>query len=163
MAEKIFIFTAGNEAAQAHLKDSIQKPATLEKALATFDSEHHARLKQLHEQHGLYAWGAVPGKQNTPRWNTMEPGDWTLCVYKRGYHYVARVTAKFDNEKFARKVWGSDPAGKTWQLMYFLDKPRAIDAPLDDTADLLGSGFMGFTRISNDKLQRITNEFGDIE
>src|SRR5688572_33359610 len=74
---QIFIFTAGNADAQAHLADSIESPIELDRALRTFPSEAETEIRRISESaNGLYAWGAVPGQQNTPRWNQMKVGDW---------------------------------------------------------------------------------------
>src|SRR5256885_14962722 len=95
---QIFVFTAGNADAQAHLADSIQAPVALERALAQFSSELHADIRRIHEQAGgLYAWGAVPGPQNTARWQQLKAGDWMLCVFNSAYRFVAQVLAKYDN------------------------------------------------------------------
>src|SRR5688500_13905050 len=93
MSRQIFVFTAGNEAAQAHLSDSIQNPIALEVALQTLPSDHHEIIKNLDLGQGLYAWGAIPGPQNTQRWNAMKAGDWVLCVYGGRYRYIARLAA----------------------------------------------------------------------
>jgi hypothetical protein len=94
----LFVFTAGNPEAQANLEKSGQ---------------------------GFYAWGATPGPQNEANWNQMATGDWVLCVYGNAYRYVAQILAKFRNARFAKKIWGSDTEGDTWEYMYFLTKPAA--------------------------------------
>lgn len=161
---QIFIFTAGNADAQAHLADSIEAPINLDRALRTFASEAEPDLRRIHDSaNGLYAWGAVPGQQNTQRWNLMKVGDWALCVYDSTYRYVAQVLAKFDNETFARDVWGVDPQGRTWNLMYFLTKPQRISIPVATLADTLNAGYMGFTKISDEKLELIAADFGSVQ
>ena len=124
--EQIYIFTAAASAARDHLRVSIQQPIDLDTALQSFRAEKHAEIQEIHQTHGLYAWGAVPGQRNGPTWESMQADDWVLCVFDSRYRYVAQVAAKFDNEQLARQLWGSDESGAAWQLMYFLTKPQAV-------------------------------------
>src|SRR5215203_1423621 len=161
---QIFIFTAGKPEAQQHLVDSIKNPIDEETVFGSFASAHQEELKRIREEsNGFYAWGAVPGLRNTPTWETMERGDYVLCVYDSTYHFVARVLAKYENEKFARRVWGVDEDGQTWKYMYFLTKPIEVHQPLYEFESYLHSRYQGFTRISNDRLNEIEEDFGNIE
>jgi hypothetical protein len=161
---QIFIFTAGREEAQQHLVDSIKNPIDEETVFASFASADWEELKRIREVgNGFYAWGAVPGLRNIPTWETMERGDYVLCVYDSTYHYVARILATYENERFARRVWGEDEDGQTWKYMYFLTKPMEIDQPLYEFEGYLHSRYQGFTRISNERLDEIEEDFGSIE
>src|SRR5687767_7876378 len=98
----IFVFTASERAARAHLRDTIEAPVPLERALTTFPRDAHEQLGQIASEHvGLYAWGAIPGPKNRSTWQSMNPADWAVCMYEKTYHYVAKVVAKFQNERFA--------------------------------------------------------------
>src|SRR5918994_4463302 len=115
MMPQIFIFTAGNPEARQHLMDSIRNPIDLDKVFGSFPSTDREELERIREEgNGFYAWGAVPGLRNIPTWETMERGDYVLCVYDSTYGYVARVLAKYQNERFARRVWDEDEDGRTW-------------------------------------------------
>jgi hypothetical protein len=93
----------------------------------------------------------------------MERGDYVLCVYDSTYHYVAQVLAKHDNRELAEAVWGTNEQGQTWQLMYFLTEPREIDLPLSELANHLHRRYQGFTRISDERLDAIAEEYGSVE
>ena len=93
----------------------------------------------------------------------MAVGDRVLCVFENRYRFAARVTAKFDNEKFATRIWGTDPNGKTWRLVYFMDAPVELDIPVARLSSHLGAGYMGFTKLSDDKIRRIEADFGTVE
>ena len=138
--------------------------AAVETVFSSFASADREELERVREEgNGFYAWGAVPGLKNTPTWETMERGDYILCVYDSTYHYVARVLAKYDNERFARRVWGEDEDGQTWKYMYFLTKPIEVHQPLYEFEGYLHSRYQGFTRVSNDRLSEIEEDFGTIE
>jgi 5-methylcytosine-specific restriction endonuclease McrA len=84
-------------------------------------------------------------------------------VYGSAYHYVARVLAKHDNEPFARRVWGEDEDGETWEYMYFLTEPIEVNRPLHEFEGYLRGRYWGFTRISNLELEAIEEDFGSVE
>jgi hypothetical protein len=103
---QMFVFTAGNSNARQHLRDSIERPVDPETVFDTFPAYQHEELKRIYEQgNGFYAWGAIPGRDNTPNWEAMQPGDFVLCVYGATYHYVCRLIDKYNNERFAETVW----------------------------------------------------------
>jgi AAA domain (dynein-related subfamily) len=160
---QIYVFTAGNAEARRHLDDSIRRPVQLERALEFFPREQHEEIARLHNEHGLYAWGAVPGRMNNPLWNLLQINDWVFCVFDSRYRYAARVTAKFDNARFANEVWGLDPVGRTWQLMYFLTKPVPIDVPVSAGTPELASGYQGFSKVGPERLEAIVANHGSID
>jgi len=161
---QIFVFTASNRQARQHLDDSILNSVNREIVYQTFSEEDHPRLEEIEQKNnGFYAWGAIPGDQNIPRWKRLDPEDWILCVYDNQYHFAARIIDTFDNEEFAEKVWGRNPEGKTWQFMYFLTKPEKVHAGVLDLSDYLNSTYRGFFRIGDEKLDRIRNDFGTID
>ena len=161
--EQIFIFTAANKEAQKNLDVSICNPITLSRALENFPKENHERIKQISESDGLFAWGAIPGNQNTPNWRKIAQGDWVLCMYDNHYHFLAKFIEKYNNEKFARAIWGEDSDSKeTWSLMYFLTKPQKINIPIRSLGTYLRTIYRGFSRIKDEQLEQIEKDFGSI-
>jgi hypothetical protein len=73
--QNIFVFTAGDTAARAHLADSISNPIDQNRVLEFFDLNDREIVSQINFEHGLYAWGAIPGVQNNPRWDQIKNGD----------------------------------------------------------------------------------------
>ncbi|SMC23755.1 AAA domain (dynein-related subfamily) [Desulfacinum hydrothermale DSM 13146] len=163
MSRQLFIFTAGNPEARKHLEDTIENHINLERIIGFFGPEEQEELRNIDRKHHLYAWGAVPGPNNERLWGEIKPEDYMLCVYNKTYQYVAEVLKKTRNEKCARELWGSDADGKTWELMYFLSKPRKIQIPVQNLSRYLNRSYRGFTKISQDKVQNIIKEFGDLK
>src|SRR5829696_5503689 len=161
---QIFVFTAGNPEARQHLADSIQNPVDDAVVFGNFDEAHHEELERIRgEGRGFYAWGAVPGIRNIPTWEQMERGDFILCVYDGAYHYVARLLGKYDNPECAVAIWGTNDEGQTWRYMYFLTEPIEVNQPLHEFEGYLHSKYQGFTRISNERLDEIEEDFETIE
>lgn len=93
----------------------------------------------------------------------MRPGDYVLCVYDKAYHYAAQVLGNYDNERLARAVWQQDEAGRTWQQLYFFTRPQEINIPLSKLERYLFKSYMGFSKISDEGLTKITQEFGSVD
>jgi hypothetical protein len=56
-----------------------------------------------------------------------------------------------------------DEDGRTWKYMYFLTEPIEVHQPLYEFEGYLHSRYQGFTRIANDRLSEIEEDFGTIE
>lgn len=162
---QMFVFTAGNPNARQHLRDSIERPVDQKIVFDTFSEHQHEELRMVHDQgNGFYAWGAIPGQFNTPNWEAMEPGNLVLCVYGATYHYVFRLIAKYENERFAETVWKRNEKGKTWQLMYFLTEPVKVDRRLSEFGDYLEPDrYWGFTRIEDWRIREIVASYGSVD
>ncbi len=163
MGHKLYVFTAGNQEARKHLHDTIENPIDFNEIEEFFGNDDKEQLRRIDKENRLYAWGAIPGKNNTKLWEKLNPGDYVLCVYDNTYHYIAKVLYKVRNKQCAEKLWGHDPKGQTWELMYFLSKPEKIEIPISRLSCYLNKRYMGFTKISEDKIRSIKEEFGDIE
>jgi len=162
---RLFIFTAGNPSARGHLSNSITNSIDKELVLRLCHPSEKFHLQQVHEKEkGLYAWGAIPGKGNQRNWEAMDIGDLVLCVYDSHYHFLSTVHGKINNEALAKEIWGEEN-GKTWQLMYFLSKPLPPvngPIPLFNLENYLNQRYLGFSKISDEKLNNINNQFGSI-
>jgi hypothetical protein len=93
----------------------------------------------------------------------MALGDWVLGVYGNTYRYVAQVLGKFRNAEAARAIWGVDENGNTWEFMYFLTKPLAVNRPVAALADELNQAYLGFSRIADDKVERLIRTYGSLD
>lgn len=161
---RIFVFTARKPKAKRNLEISIKGSIDEESVLDSFGSAHRADLEGIQEEgNGFHAWGAVPGPRNIPNWKSMERGDYVLCMYEKTYHYVARVLATYHNERFARRVWGEDDDGETWEYMYFLTEPLEIDGPVSEFEGYLNGVYRGFTKITDEQLGAIRKKYRSIE
>ena len=160
----IFVFTAGDSGARAHLGKSIVQALDAHLVSALRQEPSRSELKEIaNRQGGLWAWGAVPSNRNRSFWKRMNAGDWVLCVYENTYRHAARVTFKIEDEQLARRVWGEAPEGGTWSLMYFLTRPSSMAKPVAALAKYLNNGYRGFTRISDAKTARINDVFGSVD
>jgi 5-methylcytosine-specific restriction enzyme B len=163
-APQIFVFTAGNASARDHLRDSIDRPIPRDLCERYVDPGELSELRAATgDGDNLYAWGAVPGPQNSPRWEKLRPGDYVLTVSQLRYIRLARVVKTLRNPDFSRALWAGDYEGSTWELMYFLTTPQRTDRATADLATLLPSRYQGFSRISDEKVAAINARYGSVE
>jgi len=161
----IFVFTANSPEAKKHLDTSIKNAITKEKVLSTFDEIQHQDLLKIHDEgNGFYAWGDESGSRNIFNWEKIIPGDYVLCVSDNRYRYVSQVIGKYENERFAKEVWGyNSKTGETWRYVYILNEPNEINIAVSELANYLNRGYMGFTKIGDSRVDKIIEEYDSIE
>jgi hypothetical protein len=163
-ASNLYVFTATDPVAQEHLDESIRNPIATNLIIPHLNAEERTRALDARKAVGaFYAWGAVPGPRNIPNWRSMAIGDHVLTVYDGTYHYCATVKWKVHSRAAALAIWGESDAGEAYEYMYFLSRPRAIEARLGDVADYLNALYFGFTRIGHARIRKILRDFGSVE
>ena len=169
---QIFIFTAGNSAARAHLDDSIISPVDLTQLegsfLETTEDEdnlmNRTKLENFVGDKNIFCWGSMPTKRNLNTWSRMRKDDYVICVYENRYRFISRLKKRLNSFDLAKYIWGLSN-GETWQYMYFLTKPIPIDFHLSEISigDSPIKGFRGFKRISKERIDFIENKFGGLD
>ena len=142
-SSQLFVFTASDQAAEEHIKNSIANPIASAICDLHCDSAVLARVRERSGDGQFYAWGAKPGSRNQGTWGNLEVGDHILVYQKGRYTFRSRVVETLQNTDLAHAIWGSEN-GETWELMYFLRKPIEIDAPASDVSDVLPASYQGF-------------------
>jgi len=81
----------------------------------------------------------------------MEAGDWVLFYSEGRFPVAGRVLLREHAPRVAKRLWGTDSDGATWEYLYLLDELRWIEAPRPAVLDALTykPGFYprGFTRV----------------
>ena len=161
---QIFIFTAGNSSARSHLDDSIKNPIDFRKVEISLDKSQIEKLLISNNKKSIFCWGAMPGKNNLRNWNLMQKDDYVICVYSSHYRFISRCTGKIHSSKLANNIWGSLD-NKTWEYIYFLSRPLAIDIHLNNLE--IGSSpiksFGGFSRISDNRINDIKKKYSSLD
>lgn len=111
---------------------------------------------------GVTAWGTKAGRKVTT-WEAMEPGDWVLFYFDGRFPAAGRVLQREHSPSAARRLWGADGDGTTWEHMYLMDELRWIEAPRTEVLAALTykRSFYprGFTRVD----RRISTRYGSVE
>ncbi len=162
--KQIFIFTAGDLSARKHLDDSIKSPVSFSKLEKNIDKSIIDEKLYLIDKNNIFCWGAMPGKNNIRNWELMKEGDYVVCVYASHYKFISKCTGKIHSPELAKDIWGSVD-NKTWEYIYFLSNPSAIDFHLNDIEIGISpiKRFGGFTKISDERINYIKDKFSSID
>ena len=162
--KQIFIFTAGDLSARKHLDDSIKSPVSFSKLEKNIDKSIIDEKLYLIDKNNIFCWGAMPGKNNIRNWELMKEGDYVVCVYASYYKFISKCTGKIHSPELAKDIWGSVD-NKTWEYIYFLCNPLAIDFHLNDIEIGISpiKRFGGFTKISDQRINYIKDKFSSID
>jgi hypothetical protein len=133
----VFIVPANDRAARANFALTMRKRVPPSR-LRGLGAAALSRARAAPE--GVSVWGAMAGarESNVPTWSAMEPGDWALFYFDKRFPVAGRVLASQRSSAVAKRLWGTDANGKTWECMYLLDELRWIEAPRLATLAALG-------------------------
>jgi MoxR-like ATPase len=159
---QLFVFTASQPGAQANLQKSIANPVDPEFCKKHLSVEFLQRVRAGSKDGNYYVWGATTGSGNKRTWEALQSGDYVLVYQSGKYTYLSRVIAKIQNRDFAIALWGMMDGTETWELIYFLEPPTQLDIPTDELTDFLPLRYLGFTRMANDRTDRIAARYGSI-
>ena len=174
--QNVWIIVAAGDEARDHLKKSIEKPVEIYKVIEQLPEDKKEEIRDkirkiLGTKNECYMWGSTPGSSNERNWNRMNHGDICL-VYTRDesgslYKYWTKILGKLRSKELAELVWGTDRSGNTWELIYFLERPRRIHLPKEKFNEILGYDRsyapQGLVGISQERLNRIFEIYRTLE
>lgn len=155
----IFVFPASSSVAAANLNNTVWNP--LNRAMVEQFAPTAVKVADA-GGHDLRAWGVSTAGHNLPKWERMKAGDWVLFFAHKRFVLVAQTIHQERLTSFAQAAWGSMEDQKTWELVCFLTKPRRVSVPVEAVSDYLHTRYQGFTRIMEDRLERIERDFGSV-
>ena len=84
-------------------------------------------------------WGIKTGKggSNLPKIRKMNPGDWAIFSGDKHLYFGGTIALMWQDAPLARRLWGADEDGNTWEHMYALAETRGFDVPIDEVRDTL--------------------------
>ncbi|MEV5661106.1 hypothetical protein [Streptomyces flaveolus] len=140
-----------------HYQDTIVNPVVFDGHADLLDASTVAQLKELFPDGQAPMWGIVPGKRNVnvSRINKMRPGDWVFFSGDKRVYFGGTIALMWRNKELATRLWGTDPAGSTWEYMYALSGTRGFDIPVEEVRTLLSwnpnRNIMGITVLSDEE------------
>ncbi len=73
-------------------------------------------------------WGMVnSSKKNFGTWKKIQPNDIILFYGKNKLFFKGVIIDKEQNTSLAEELWGSNPQGLPWELLYFIKDGEEID------------------------------------
>ncbi|MET7458232.1 hypothetical protein ABZT03_41680 [Streptomyces sp. NPDC005574] len=123
-----------------HYRDTIVHPVVFDDHADILDASTIDELKGLFPDGRAQMWGVVPGKKNVnvSRINKMRPGNWVFFSGDKRVYFGGTIALMWRNKELATRLWGTDPAGSTWEYMYALSGTRGFDIPVEEIRTLLG-------------------------
>lgn len=142
---------------EQHYQDTIVSPVVFDDHADILDASTIDQLKQLFPDGQAQMWGVVPGKKNVnvSRIKKMRPGDWVFFSGDKRVYFGGTIALMWRHKDLATRLWGTDPAGSTWEYMYALSGTRGFDIPITEIRALLGwnpnRNIMGISVLSEEE------------
>lgn len=144
METEVFVFTASRPEARRHRERTIERMVPLAEI-----EPFAARVAAGLAKDGLDAvrcWGSIPGDGNLGTYARMRPGHWGLLYGGDGeFPWLLRLGRKAQAKRLARSLWGEDPSGRTWELMFFFDAAYRINLGIEEVRGAFGYVGDGWT------------------
>lgn len=156
----VLIQPSGGKVAKEHYETSIRRKVRFSEHLNALTSKELESLNSNFADGQAAMWGLVGGDNgiNISRWDSINPGDIVLFSGKKKMFAMGTIVTKFQNAQLAKRLWGKDSKGQTWEYMYTLSDVRDTDISYTDFNKAIGdnprNNHMGFRILKADKSER---------
>lgn len=137
---QLILQPSGNKGGREHYVDTVENQVEIQSLESNLPTDVLKMLLSAHPGGKAGFWGVVPGKNeiNVNKWARINVGD--IALFAREGKIVASgvVSTVFRSKVLAKKLWGDDISGNTWECMYSLDEIRVLDIPYSDMNKLVG-------------------------
>lgn len=107
-----------------------------------------------------YFWRLRLSKGNSRTWSRVTIGDYIVFRGPLQYFASSQVIAKKCDRALAQRLWGTDPSGDTWDLIFELSRPNPIIASVQDYEPIFGQRLGAFALVARERLEMAFSEFG---
>lgn len=162
---RIFIAAVESQRDRLDLDRSVGAPIERQLIIRNFSDATYPELIDIERRgHGFYAWGLRATPQNIENWFLMSVGDFILVAQKGSFRQYAKVLGRYENARAARAIWGAEsPDEEVREYLFFLSEPIALGLPCGELADYLQMEPAEFSRVSDEAMDRIEADFGNVE
>ena len=113
---KLLLLPASSRIPLEHFNDTVKNPISINLIKEFVYDE--SLISELDQSNSL--WGFKKTKVLENLWNSINENDIALFLSSGEFYYQASVGKKFASESLAKKIWGTDKDGKTWELVFTL-------------------------------------------
>ncbi|MDX3188832.1 hypothetical protein PV458_10545 [Streptomyces sp. MN03-5084-2B] len=151
-----------------HFRDTIDTRVRLADHADVIEPETLDALTAIYPDGMAQLWGATPGMsgRNVGRWRKLTPGDGVFFYGDKQIYMAGHIAFAFHNPALAVRLWGRDPNGLTWELMYALVNLRDIALPIEEIRTALGwndkAFIQGFTVVGGRQAENMV-ELSNLE
>jgi 5-methylcytosine-specific restriction protein A len=117
---RLFIQPCGDGAPLEHFRDTIQRPVEISTLEGLVEQPILDSLHTSFSSGRAALWGVVSGDKDRQKkiYRRMEEGDILLFTRKGGIFALGEVGQTFESKAAAKKLWGTDGSGQTWENMF---------------------------------------------
>ena len=157
---------AGNKDARKHYADTIQSPVRFSDFVDCLEPADVRRLTELFPTGLAPMWGVTPGTNgvNHNKFAKADLGSVVLFATAGRLFAAGVIALKFSNRTLARRLWGENDTGMTWEHMYALDQLVSLDISYAQFNSVVGyksnNIIQGFNVLDRDKSERVLDHFG---
>jgi hypothetical protein len=121
-----------------HYANTIVKPVVFDDHTDLLEPDVLEQLNRQFPSGRARMWGVVPGRANTSKYLSLNPGD-GVALYGQGELYAAgRIAVLFNNAELALRLWGADDHERTWEQMYAMADFHDVQVPIQLVQQIMG-------------------------
>lgn len=165
---QVILQPSANKNSRKHYRDTIEEPVDLVTYRTVLGVPMFQHLANLFPSGFAPMWGVTPGAAdaNKKKWDRVELGATVLFTAKGRVYGRGVVAARFQNATLAKRLWGVDDRGDTWEYMYALDSVTAVDIPYAEFNSAVGykrnNVIQGFTVMDESRSSAFLESFPGI-
>ncbi|MCX8495929.1 MAG: hypothetical protein ORN51_07080 [Akkermansiaceae bacterium] len=154
---QVVLQPSGNKGSREHYRNTIDELVDLAAHRDLLGEALFQHLISLFPSGQAPMWGVTPGQgdRNRASWQKIELGASALFAADKQIFSRGMIAAVFHNPPLARRLWGIDENGATWEYMYALDSVEEVNIPYAAFNAAVGyksnNIIQGFTVLSEEK------------
>jgi 5-methylcytosine-specific restriction protein A len=158
---RVALQPCGNPAGRANFRKTVENPVDLSTRINLLSSRHQDEIINRYPPGGdARMWGVLGSMWS--QWEKLSPGDLVLFLMDKKVVFSGRVGLKFENEAFAKSLWGAKETGETWELIYTLSGGQSLSIPKDELKNAMAANpddsIMGFRVLDEDQSTRVLRD-----
>ena len=151
-----------NKVAQQHYQDTIDnKDLMLNDIKDKLGNQDYQNLSDIYGENHIHIWGVTPSSYS--KWDRMNVGDIAIFSKQNEIFSYGVVCFKLHNAELAKKLWGKDSDGNTWEYIYFLTEVTNIHISYKDFNKAVGYDeryiIQGFNVLTQEKTDNFLNVY----
>ncbi len=162
---QVVLQPSGNKGSREHYRNTIDELVDLAAHRDLLGETLYQHLLSLFPSGQAPMWGVTPGQgdRNRASWQKIELGASALFAADKRIFSRGMIAAVFHNPPLARRLWGIDENGATWEYMYALDSVDEVNIPYAAFNAAVGyksnNIIQGFTVLSEEKSDAFLQTF----
>jgi hypothetical protein len=135
----VILQPCANRLAREHFQTTVAREIPLEDIRNILSTKEWHALRAFYGEDTCAVWGVeAKSGSNILQWQKIRPGDMVFFSADKKLFSAAKVTMSLHSKKLARRLWGKNEDGSTWEYIYFLRDVQVIEIPVRDLNSAAG-------------------------